>query len=130
MTENSAVGVSETARPDIQAIRERCEATTPGRWICRAQHQATGWGGRTPGKIIGYIVEYLHKGKSGRIGWPSLAWNASNEGAEAEHPENVANGEFIASAHTDIPELLSHIESLESRLREAIASRGTQEAGE
>lgn len=86
-------------RPDLEAIRARCEAATPGPW-------------RVDGSTYDedcneHLAPYGLEGPNERLIW-------SSGGGEYAHPD-MATAQFIASARTDIPALLAYIEELESR---------------
>jgi len=97
-------------RPDIDAIRARADAATPGDWWpphfstnietdgCRCRYILCGHLCGAIGKI------YVHNGIK-------LAVDGSNDCPP--EAEAIANGYFIASARTDIPDLLDYIAELE-----------------
>lgn len=78
----------------IQEIKARHEATTPGAWVDREPRETTGFG---------------HTVFSLRTCQHILSMHGKNK------QEKLANAEFIAHAHQDIPALLAHIEELEAR---------------
>ena len=75
-------------KPDLDAIRARCDAATPGPWTYDE---------------AGYVDVGLPRSRSIAIGIEIDATAKSD-------------GDFIAHARTDIPALLAHIEELESRV--------------
>lgn len=85
---------------DLDAIRQRADAATPGVWI----HRKIKWG-KSP---IHVVVD----------GPQSIAY-AESEGADAAVFEraNSANSEFIAHARHDVPALLDEVERLKSEMR-------------
>ena len=74
-------------RPDLDAIRARCDAATPGPWT----YDETG-----------YVDIGVPRSRSIAIGIEVDATAKSD-------------GDFIAHARTDIPALLAYIEELEGR---------------
>ena len=99
-------------REELEAIRARCDAATPGPWEMipdirpdvinpeiRSKAKNTGYCGG------GQIVKDLHK-SPGHI----------CEFAKYYKPHsNIADAEFIASARQDIPALLAHIDQLQEK---------------
>ena len=86
-------------RPDIDAIRARCDASTPGPW-------------RVDGSTYDedcneHLAPYGLEGPNERLIW-------SSGGGEYAHPD-MATAQFIANARTDIPALLAYIDELERR---------------
>lgn len=89
-------------KPDLDAIRARCEAATPGPW-------------RVDGSTYDedcneHLAPYGLEGPNERLIW-------SSGGGEYAHPD-MATAQFIAAARTDIPALLAYIDELERRLKE------------
>ena len=86
-------------RPDLDAIRARCEAATQGPW-------------RVDGSTYDedcneHLAPYGLEGPNERLIW-------SSGGGEYAHP-NMETAQFIAAARTDIPALLAYIDELERR---------------
>ena len=86
-------------KPDLDAIRARCEAATPGPW-------------RVDGSTYDedcneHLAPYGLEGPNERLVW-------SSGGGEYAHPD-MATAQFIAAARTDIPALLAYIDELERR---------------
>lgn len=86
-------------KPDIEAIRGRCDASTPGPW-------------RVDGSTYDedcneHLAPYGLEGPNERLIW-------SSGGGEYAHPD-MATAQFIAHARTDIPALLAYIDELERR---------------
>jgi hypothetical protein len=84
-------------RPDLEAIRARCEAATPGPWTPESE-QGHGRGVRAIASVAWCPVSCVVGGKSQSI----VARDASR------------NARFIAHARADIPALLAYIEELEA----------------
>ena len=82
-------------RPDLDAIRARCDAATPGPWT----YDETG-----------YVDIGLPRSRSIAIGIENDATAKSD-------------GDFIAHARTDIPALLAYVADLEERCRAHEAMR-------
>lgn len=87
-------------KPDLPAIRARCDAATPG-----------------PRQVDGsvydedcneHLAPYGLEGPNERLIW-------SSGGGEYAHPD-MATAQFIAHARTDIPALLAYVEELEGRV--------------
>lgn len=81
-------------RPDLDAIRARCEAATPGPWH-----------GATP------TCDHDHDADD-----PACSIEDPNSAIVANCVENDADVDFILYARTDIPALLAYVEELESRV--------------
>ena len=81
-------------RPDIEAIKKRCEKATPGPW------QGNHYMELFEGKYFQIDAEY-----------DAVATTAHCYAKEVK--ENI---QFIAHARTDIPALLAYIEKLEKEL--------------
>ena len=79
-------------KPDLDAIRARCEAATPGPWSCKQYHSPH------DGSLIQYQA---YKGETETIADITL----------------TSDAEFVANARTDIPALLAYIDELEERCR-------------
>ena len=89
-------------RPDLDAIRARCDAATRGPW-------------RVDGSTYDedcneHLAPYGLEGPNERLIW-------SSGGGEYAHPD-MATAQFIAAARADIPALLAHIATLEHMLGE------------
>jgi hypothetical protein len=90
-----STGSPESTRPDIEGIRKRCEAATAGPWYdgeCSTKDCWCRWVGTSPGRDEEQSV-VLHTGCA-----------------------KANDAIFISHARSDIPELLSLISSLESRV--------------
>lgn len=93
-------------QPDLDAIKARWEASSKGEWVpCILPLEATnGWGdirvcvndGSPALALLCEMGDYDQKTET----WTN-------------HDEDMANAEFIASAHQDIPTLLAYIKYLE-----------------
>lgn len=85
---------------ELAAIRERAERATPGPWTYEYNVERIG---------IGYDVR-------ANLGGPDVTYALARLGFEtrSRHDAN-----FIAHSRTDIPDLLSHVESLEAKLEKA-----------
>ena len=79
-------------RPDIDAIRARWEATTPGEW--------------TMGGVVIPVIEDAQGRELGKFQVTGGDYAA------------VQDSTFCAHAHQDIPALLAYIDDLEQRLAE------------
>ena len=84
-------------RPDLDAIRARCDAATPGPW-------------RVDGSTYDedcneHLAPYGLEGPNERLIW-------SSGGGEYAHPD-MGTAQFIAAARTDIPALLAYIDELQ-----------------
>ena len=78
--------------PDLDAIRARCEAATPGPWAIE----------RYSSPHDGFLIQYrAYKGETETV---------------ADIPL-TSDAELIAAARTDIPALLRYIDDLEERCR-------------
>jgi len=86
-------------RAELDAIRERCEAATPGPWTPVPQ--------TSDGR---HIREAAVVNASMQSFWQCCYKQGNGQ------PEQDAA--FIAAARTDVPALLAHIEALETALRE------------
>lgn len=87
-------------KPDLDAIRARCEAATRGPW-------------RVDGSTYDedcneHLAPYGLEGPNERLIW-------SSGGGEYAHPD-MATAQFIAHARTDIPALLAYVEELEAEV--------------
>jgi hypothetical protein len=103
-------------RPDLDAIRARCDAATPGPW---AYDEGAG---------------YIEMGEAGyaefKPDWersvhkqPPLVARMTDTWGNTED-----DGRFIANARTDIPALLAYIDGLEHEVAELKARIVTLEA--
>ena len=88
-----------TAPLDIDAIRARCNAATPGRWQ-KANDHIVDVHGPDGGALICDCED---------LG--SYEYSLSERDAEA-------NAEFIAAARSDVPALLAEVERLRARVAE------------
>ena len=86
-------------RPDLDAIRARCDAATPGPWRVDGSTYDEG--------CNEHLAPYGLEGPNERLIW-------SSGGGEYSHPD-MGTAQFIAHARADIPALLAYIEELESR---------------
>lgn len=93
MSETSALTDAQ-----IQAIRERMEAASPGRWISR------GWDVFEDGGEWSWTID-------GRDDFLVLVMSGMVEQPPESHQAR-ADGDFIAHAHQDIPALLAELERL------------------
>ena len=89
-------------KPDLDAIRARCDAATPGPW-------------RVDGSTYDedcneHLAPYGLEGPNERLIW-------SSGGGEYSHPD-MDTAQFIASCRTDTPALLAYIDMLEHMLAE------------
>ena len=96
-------------KPDLDAIRARCGAATPGPW-------------RVDGSTYDedcneHLAPYGLEGPNERLIW-------SSGGGEYTHPD-MNTAQFIAAARTDIPALLAYIDDLE---RDLLHERATFES--
>ena len=87
-------------KPDLDAIRARCEAATPGPWAIE----------RYSSPHDGFLIQYrAHKGETETV---------------ADIPL-TSDAELIVAARTDIPALLAYIDELE---RDLLNERATFES--
>ncbi len=108
----SAVQAPEQATPrlDLDAIRKRCEAATPGPWE---------WSGPTRNETArGLYRTYVHQvpGCGGDNIPPEKFYISIQSVGTAERDDADAN--FIANARTDIPALLDAYEAQAVRIQE------------
>lgn len=85
-------------RPDLDAIRARCDAATPGPWRPDSE-QGHGRGVRAIASVA----------------WCPVACAVGKESQSIGRRDASRNAQFISHARTDIPALLAYIEKLESR---------------
>ena len=86
-------------KPDLDAIRARCDAATPGPWKVQ-DHD--GW----------YWV--VVKDDDEDDGWmPDAVFDDGSAGAEYAATCKPHDREFLVAARTDIPALLAYIDELE-----------------
>lgn len=101
-------------RPDLDAIRARCDAATPGPWKVQ-DHD--GW----------YWV--VVKDDDEDDGWMSDAvFDDGSAGAEYAATCKPHDREFLVAARTDIPALLAYVDELEREIAELKARIATLEA--
>ena len=96
-------------KPDLDAIRARCDAATPGPWHVD--------GSTYDEDCYEHLAPYGLAGPDDRLLW-------SCGGGEYAHPD-MATAQFIAAARTDIPALLAYIDELE---RDLLNERATFES--
>jgi hypothetical protein len=88
-------------RPDIEAIRARCEAATPGPWKVQDQD---GW------------YWSVVKADEEDDGWmPDAIFDDGSAAGEYAPRCKPHDRDFLVSARTDIPALLAYIEELEGK---------------
>ena len=86
-------------RPDLDAIRARCDAATPGPWKTESE-QGHGRGVRAIASVA----------------WCPVACAVGKESQSIGQRDASRNARFIAHARTDIPALLAYVEELERRV--------------
>ncbi len=110
-----SVGVSETARPDLTAIRERCEAATEGPWAW-ATTAEKGYGANVGAGVFAEDDEECERPLSGDLNDRKDDYFVNEPIADLGHQDCNSDAAFIASARTDLPACIAYISSLESRL--------------
>jgi hypothetical protein len=103
-------------RPDLNAIRQRAEAATPGPWLSlRDGNQRINTHYLPTAKLVG----------ASRIVGPVRPWNPYAYIARGFTPEEFEtvrfvdeDADFVAHAREDIPSLVAYAEALEEALRE------------
>ena len=93
-------------RPDLDAIRARCNAATPGPWKPESE-QGHGRGVRAVASVA----------------WCPVACVVGKEAQSIGQRDASRNARFIANARTDIPVLLAYVADLEERCRAYEAMR-------
>ncbi len=88
-------------RPDLDAIRARCDAATPGPWKPESE-QGHGRGVRAIASVA----------------WCPVACVVGTESQSIGQRDASRNARFIAHARADIPALLAYIDMLEHMLSE------------
>jgi hypothetical protein len=108
-------------RPDIEAIRKRVEAATPGPW----EHCTTD--PMTPEAMTEHVRKHLSFGTRDTIEGvmcprhpmttigpdPNRPTHAVKAASTGNGPDSIVNAQFIAAARTDVPLLLAYIAHLE-----------------
>lgn len=94
--------MSAAPRPDLEAIRARCEAAEPGPWWIEPHWVGEDW----PKRVLAQDPNRSYR--------RTIICDDFGYAAERDHI-------FIASARTDIPALLDYVEHLERKVADAHA---------
>lgn len=88
-------------RPDLEAIRARCDAATPGPWKVE-DHDGWYWS--------------VVKAEKADDDWmPDVVFDDGSAAGEYGQECNPHDRDFLVAARTDIPALLAYIDELERR---------------
>lgn len=126
-------------RPDVEAIRRRVDAATPGKWWwLRHNYEHDGpcqcarniWERENPGKVFDPNDDYLpslggHDCLMAETANVGISSDAS--GYSSSFTMSDPDREMIASSRTDLPALLDYIDWLEASLRNIAAHGGAWE---
>ena len=88
--------------PDLEAIKARAEAATPGPWA-------------VPGANVFRVIAPEAEHHNPRMGaCPPYPWRVIAE--PSSYDPSAADAEFIAHARTDVPDLVAEVERLRTEL--------------
>lgn len=102
-------------KPDLDALRARCEAATPGPWNVSTLTYPNG-------TTVVESITGVSEPKWSDYGDGEGEWFTDRltlvETDAGHYGPTMPDAEFIAAARTDIPALLAHIDTLEHTLAE------------
>lgn len=114
-----------TDQPDLDAIRARADAASPGPWERRRYHDSECAADCDKPECFLYVVTT----PTGMLGDVKDMEAGEVLYLERTPAEAVADARFIAAARTDVPALLAEVERLRAQLRAEIEQMGADRRG-